>query len=291
MPGHAGAFFWTGFDYLGGPFGTAGIRRTPSSVDPARQKAMAEEIRKYGALRGSVHSCATGLFDLAGFPRDAYWLYRSRFRPDVPSAHILPHWNWPERVGQKTPVMVFSAADEVELFLNGVSQGRQTRAPDWWRFRWNDVVYAPGELKAVAYKGGKAWATETVRTTGAPAKLDLVPEERDVASDGESIAYVTVRVLDAQGAVVPRTRTPVKIEVSGAGEFVAADNGDEADMDGFRWKERTAFNGYLSVLVRAKKGGEGPIRVAVSSPGLGTAEATVTARRTAASHPSHASQR
>lgn len=274
-PSVMGSFSWTGFDYLGGPYSMWKVRRAPRYSDPARAAAAEDEIRRDGVCRDSMHTCPTGVFDTAGFPKDLFWLYRSKWRPEIPCAHILPHWNWPERIGEVTPVYVFSSGDEVELFLNGVSQGRRRREAGLWRFIWPDVRYEPGELCAVAYKGGEKWCEETLRTTGAPVRLAL---------EEEGGGILTCRVLDARGDTVPRTRTPVRIEVEG-GEFVAADNGDETDMEWYRSPVHKAFNGLLSIIVRAGKaplregggersepGGERDIRVRVSADGLEGAE-------------------
>ena len=262
-----GDFSWTGFDYLGGPYSMFKVRRAPRYSDPARAAAAQEEIRRDGVCRDNMHTCPTGVFDTAGFPKDQYWLYQSKWRPEIPCAHILPHWNWPERVGLVTPVYVYSSGDEVELFLNGVSQGRKRRELGLWRFMWPDVVYAPGELRAIAYRDGKPWCEETIRTTGEPERLVLEHEPNYEISDLKSqildsgIHYLICRVVDSRGDTVPRTRIPVRIEVAG-GEFIAADNGDESDMEWYRSPVRKAFNGLLSIIVR------GSCRVSVSSPGL-----------------------
>ena len=271
-PSVMGDFAWTGFDYLAGTFSSPQLRRHPQSVDPEKQKREEEEVRKYGSVRGGMHTCPTGLFDMAGFRKDLFYLYQSKWRPELPMCHVLPHWNWPERVGKNVPIYVFSTGDEVELFVNGVSQGRKGREPGLWRFVWNDVVYAPGSLKAVAYRKGAKWAEETVETTGAAAALRLEPEKPSIAADGDELGFVTVRVVDAKGRLVPRSHPLVRVTVSGDGEYVAADNGDESDFSWFGEPERKAFNGLLSVLVRAKKGAAGSLRVKVEAPGLAPAE-------------------
>ncbi len=264
----AGCFVWTAFDYFGSPAVLAVGTQKPLFSDPERQARAYAERTRYGRPRAAIHSCTTGIFDLAGFPKDEYWLYLSKWRPDVPSAHILPHWTWPGREGQKIPVYVYSSGDEVELFVNGVSQGRRGRVKNLWRFVFDGVVYQPGELKAVAYRNGKVWCEETVQTAGAPAKLVLVSECRKVAADGEDVAYVTVRVCDAQGRTCPTAKIPLKVTVRGGGEFVSAENGDEADFSWFRDPERTTFNGYLSVLVCRRPNCQAPIIVEASGTGL-----------------------
>ena len=287
-PSVMGSFSWTGFDYLGGPYSMFKVRRAPRYSDPARAAAAADEIRRDGVCRDNMHSCPTGVFDTAGFPKDLFWLYQSKWRPDIPCAHILPHWNWPERLGLVTPVYVYSSGDEVELFLNGVSQGRRSRDKGLWRFMWPDVVYESGELRAVAYRDGAKWCEETVRTTGEPARLAL--EEEPVLPQGRAanpvpaggaggaaprpLRFLTCRVVDERGDTVPRTRIPVRIEVDG-GEFVAADNGDESDMEWYRSPVRRAFNGLLSIVVRTLPNATDPIRVRVSAAGLAPAELTL----------------
>ena len=277
VEGHAGGFYWTGFDYLGGPAGTPGARQAPKSDDPETVARMKHEIATYGKVRSSMRACATGLFDLAGFPRDVYWQFKARWCPQEPMVHLLPHWNWPERVGQKVPVVAFSSGDEVELFVNGVSQGRRRITVPGTRFCWDDVVYAPGSISAVAYKNGQRWAETKVETTGDVAQFELVPETSTVVADGTSVAYVNLTARDAQGRVVPRTRLKARVKVSGAGSLVGVENGDEADLTSFTAAEHVVFNGHLSVVVRAKPGTTGPIRVKVEAAGVQPVEVDVSA--------------
>ena len=294
----AGSFAWTAFDYFGSPAVMILRGQRPYLTDPVRQARADAELKRYGRARVGIHSCPTGVFDLAGLLKDEAWLYKSRWLPEVPTVHILPHWNWnvtpsverapyslkenpvvlPNRIGKVTPVFVYSSGDEVELFVNGVSQGRKTRAKDLWRFVFDDVVYAPGEVKAVAYRKGVKWCEETLRTTDAPAKLELVPERREIAADGEDVGYVTVRVLDRNGLVVPQAKVAVRAAVSGAGEFYAIENGDETDFTWLRDPERMTFNGQLSVLVKSKPGTRGPMTLTVTSSGLPDATCTLTAK-------------
>ena len=273
-----GSFTWTAFDYLGGLALTPEIRLKPNYSDPERQKQAIEEIKRHGTVRGGVHSCPTGLFDLAGFAKDEAYLFRARWRPDVPQAHILPHWTWPGREGKKTPVYVYSSGDEVELFVNGVSQGRKAREKGLWRFRFNDVIYQPGEVKAVAYKNGKKWTEEVVKTAGAPARLVAVPERDSIVSDSEDVGYVTLKVLDKDGNFCPTANIDVTVSVAGCGSFVAAENGDETDFSWFRDPERKTFNGLLSALVRATPGAIGTIDVTFKSKSLPDAVAHVAVR-------------
>ena len=246
-PFAAGEFVWSGFDYLGEP--------TP-----------------YYSARSSYF----GIVDLAGFPKDRYWLYQSRWRPDLPMVHILPHWTWPERVGEITPVHVFTSGDEVELFLNGESLGRQEKAPYQYRLRWDYVAYEPGELQAVAYRDGREWARTTVRTAGPPARLELVADRPAIAADGRDLSFVTLRVTDESGLVVPRANDTVTIFIEGPGELVATDNGDPTSFVPFTSAERPAFNGLALAIVRGFPGRPGRITLRAESSALAPALLTLT---------------
>jgi len=235
----AGEFVWNGFDYLGEP--------TP-----------------YYDSRSSY----SGIVDLAGFPKDRYFLYQSRWRPDLPMAHLLPHWTWPGREGQVTPVHVFTSGDEAELFVNGVSQGRKKKGPYEYRLRWDEVVYQPGELRVQAYRDGKPWAGDTVHTAGAPAKLELAVDRDRIAGDGRDLAFATVRVLDAAGRPVPTADDRIAFSVEGPAGIVATDNGDATDLTAFPSHERNAFSGKALAVVRARPGQSGPIVLHATSGAL-----------------------
>ena len=270
----AGEFVWTGFDYIGEP--------TPWSgrSDPSR-------------------SSYFGIIDLAGFPKDRFYLYQAHWRPDYPMAHILPHWTWPERAAnpkadpaqtaQITPVHVYTSGDEAELFLNGKSLGRKKKTFDTpnnsrlngepaYRIRWDDVPYAPGELKVVAYKNGKKWATDTVKTAGEAKELDLQPDRATIAGDGHDISFVTLRVVDRAGITVPRSKNLIHFSVTGPGEIVATDNGDATDLTAFPTPDRKAFNGLALAIVKAQRGRPGVITVTATSDGLTAAKTTVVAK-------------
>jgi beta-galactosidase len=266
----AGEFVWTGFDYIGEPTPWGG------GNDPSR-------------------SSYFGIIDLAGFPKDRFYIYQAYWRPDFPMAHILPHWNWPERAAasdkpaQVTPVHVYTSGDEAELFLNGKSLGRKKKIFEGaanpeingqpaYRIRWDDVVYEPGELKVVAYKAGKEWATDTVKTTGPAARLALKPDRATIAGDGHDLSFVTLSVQDKDGLTVPRSRNPITFEISGPGEIVATDNGDATDLVAFKSSERKAFNGLALAIVKAKRGQTGVITVTAKSDGLTTATTTINLR-------------
>jgi beta-galactosidase len=244
-----GEFVWTGWDYLGEP--------TP-----------------FDASRSSYF----GIIDLAGFKKDRFYLYQSYWRPEYAMAHVLPHWTWPDRAGQVTPVHVYTSGDEAELFLNGKSLGRKKKAEFEYRLRWDDVVYEPGELRVVAYKAGKQWATDSVKTAGAAAKILLTPDRSTITSDGKDLSFITVAVADKDAQMVPRSMNLIHFEVSGPGEIIAADNGDPTDVTPFPSKDRKAFNGLALVVVRAKRGQSGQIIVTAKSDGLEEGRTRVTAR-------------
>ncbi|MGC4030949.1 MAG: beta-galactosidase GalB [Tepidisphaeraceae bacterium] len=275
----AGEFVWTGFDYLGEPTPYNSDSTNLLNFSDPEEKARAEaELKAMGKIRVPSRSSYFGIIDLAGFPKDRFYLYQAHWRPDLPMAHILPHWNWPERVGQVTPVHVYTSGDEAELFLNGKSLGRKTKEPLTYRLRWDDVVYEPGELKVVTYKNGKLWAEATTRTTGPAAQLSLSPDRSTLAADGDDLSFVTLSVNDTAGRMVPRSSPRVQFKVSGPGEIVATDNGNAIDLSSFQSPDRNAYNGLALVIVRAKPGASGTITVTATADGLTTATASITAK-------------
>ncbi|HEY4289596.1 MAG TPA: beta-galactosidase GalB [Puia sp.] len=242
----AGEFVWTGWDYIGEP--------TP-----------------YYSARSSY----SGIIDLAGFKKDRFYLYQSRWRPELPMAHILPHWNWPGRVGMITPVHVFTSGDSAVLFLNGKSLGGKRKGPFEYRLRWDSVLYAPGELKVIAYKNGRVWATDSMRTAGKASGLQLMADRKRVDADGKDLSFITVRVVDSKGTTVPESGRVVRFAVSGPGEIVATDNGDAADLTSFASSERAVFGGMALVIVRAKAKSPGIIKVRAITDGLPPVEISV----------------
>ena len=242
----AGEFVWTGWDYLGEP--------TPFY---------------------SSRSSYSGIIDLAGFKKDRFYLYQSRWRPELPMAHILPHWSWPERAGKVTPVHVFTSGDEAELFINGKSQGRKKKAQYEYRLRWDYVVYEPGEVKVVAYKEGKQWASAITRTAGSAVGLEATPDRAQLHADGVDLAFVTVRITDKDGNTVPAAKQAIKFSVEGPGDIIATDNGDPTSFVPFPSHARQAFNGLCLVIVRTRAGQAGAISVRAESPLLKGALVTV----------------
>ena len=233
----AGEFVWTGWDHLGEP--------TPYY---------------------SSRSTYCGIIDLAGFKKDRFYLYQSRWRPDFPMVHILPHWNWPDREGEITPVHIFTSGDEVELFLNGKSLGRKKTQQYEYRLRWDDVRYESGDLKAVAYKNGKKWAETIVKTTGNQTKLMAEADRVTIQSDGYDLSFITIKVTDDNGLTVPQANDKIQFSIEGPGEIVATDNGDPTDMVAFPSTSRNAFGGLALVIVKAK--GKGVITLKAEAPGL-----------------------
>ena len=243
----AGEFVWTGFDYLGEP--------TPYYDDTS-----------------SSRSSYFGILDLCGFRKDRFYLYQARWQPDLPMAHILPHWNWPERVGKVTPVHVYTSGDEAELFLNGQSLGRKKKEPYHYRLRWDDVTYAPGELKVIAYRHGREWARDVMKTTGPAARLELSADRTTLDADGRDLSFVTVKIVDKDGLMVPTARNLVRFKVNGPGAPAAVANGDPTNHDSFQAELCKAFHGQCLLIVRSTEGERGPIRVTAESEGL-TSEA------------------
>ena len=272
----AGEFVWTGFDYLGEPTPFNGdSTNLLNFTDPAEQAKMAAELKELGKIRTPSRSSYFGIVDLAGFKKDRFYIYQARWRPDFPMAHILPHWNWPDRVGQVTPVHVYTSGDEAELFLNDKSLGRKKIGKFEYRLRWDDVKYEPGELRVVAYKDGKEWAKDSVKTTGAAAKLLMAPDRATIHADGVDLSYVTVTVADQNGLLVPRSKNLIKFEITGAGEIAAVDNGDATSFEPFQASERRAYNGLALVIVRSKRGESGTITLKAISDGLEAAQTTI----------------
>jgi beta-galactosidase len=191
----AGEFVWTGFDYLGEPTPYFEDATTlPEFTDPAERARMEALLKAAGKIPVPSRSSYFGILDLAGLKKDRFYIYQARWRADIPMAHLLPHWTWPERAGLVTPVHVYTSGDEAELFLNGRSLGRKPRGPLEYRIRWDDVRYEPGELKVVAYKGGKPWASDVERTAGAAAAVALSADRPSLAADGSDLSYVTARI-------------------------------------------------------------------------------------------------
>lgn len=248
-----GEFVWTGFDYLGEP--------TPyNEAWPSR-------------------SSYFGICDLAGLPKDRYYLYRSRWNTKEKTLHILPHWNWEGREGEITPVFVYTSYPGAELFVNGKSQGIQKKNMESnqhrYRLMWMDVKYEPGTLKVVALdENGKPVAEKEVQTAGKPHHLELSADRREISADGNDLSYITVSVVDKNGNPCPDASTPLSFDVSGAGKFRAVCNGDATSLEMFHLPAMKAFSGKLVVTLQSSED-PGEIRLKVNGKGLKSGEITV----------------
>ena len=249
-----GQFVWTGFDYLGEP--------SPYDTDA-----------------WPSHSSYFGIIDLASLPKDRYYLYRSKWNDKDATLHVLPHWTWPGREGEVTPVFVYTSYPSAELFVNGKSQGRREKNDstviDRYRLRWNDVVYEPGEITVVAYdaNGNKA-AEKTVRTAGKAAALKITPNRSSIAADGDELVYFTVEAVDRNGNPVPDADNLVKFTVTGAGTYEAGANGDATCLLPFQNPEMKLFSGAATAIARSAKT-PGTLTIKATAKGLKPATATV----------------
>lgn len=245
-----GQFVWTGFDYLGEP-------------------------SPYDTNAWPNHSSMFGIIDLASIPKDRYYLYRSVWNKEAETLHILPHWNWEGREGEKTPVFVYTNYPSAELFINGKSYGRQTKhkngtVENRYRLMWHDAVYQPGEVRVVAYdEQGNPVAEKTVRTAGKPHHIELVTDRSSLQADGKDLAYVTLRIVDKDGNLCPNDGRLVSFKVKGAGKYRASANGDPTCLDLFHKPEMHAFGGMLTVIVQSgEKNGE--IELQATAKGIKT---------------------
>lgn len=245
-----GQFVWTGFDYLGEP-------------------------SPYDTNAWPNHSSMFGIIDLASIPKDRYYLYRSVWNKEAETLHILPHWNWEGREGEKTPVFVYTNYPSAELFINGKSYGRQTKhkngtVENRYRLMWHDAVYQPGEVRVVAYdEQGNPVAEKTVRTASKPHHIELVTDRSSLQADGKDLAYVTLRIVDKNGNLCPNDGRLVSFKVKGAGKYRASANGDPTCLDLFHKPEMHAFGGMLTVIVQS---GEktGKIELQATAKGIKT---------------------
>lgn len=263
-----GEFVWTGFDYLGEP--TPYYTNWPS------------------------HSSLFGIIDLAGIPKDRYYLYRSHWNKDQETLHILPHWTWPGREGEVTPVFVYTNYPEAELFINGVSQGRRKKdlsveidssyTPEAqksferqkrYRLMWMDTKYEPGTVKVVAYdNNGNAVAEKEIRTAGKPHHIELSADRNEISADGKDLSFINVRVVDKDGNLCPDATNKIRFKVSGAGSYHAVANGDPASLESFQAPEMSVFRGQLTAIVKSTDK-PGDITFTASSNGLKSAKINI----------------
>ena len=263
-----GEFVWTGFDYLGEP--------TPYYSD------------------WPSHSSLFGIVDLAGLPKDRYYLYRSHWNKEAETLHILPHWTWPGREGEVTPVFVYTNYPSAELFINGVSQGVRTKdttinlentnsaeaekalkRQERYRLMWMDVKYEPGTIKVVAYnESGEAVAEEEVRTAGAPHHIELSVDRATIKADGRDLAFVTVSVVDKDGNLCPMADNKISYSVKGAGKYRAGANGDPTSLELFHEPRMRVFSGMMTAIVESSEKA-GTITLTATAKGLKSASITI----------------
>jgi beta-galactosidase len=261
LPYTIGEFIWTGFDYLGEP--TPYYSHWPS------------------------HSSLFGAVDLAGIPKDRFYLYRSHWNREVETLHILPHWNWEGREGEVTSVFVYTNYPSAELFINGKSQGvrkkdltiplegsysedaqRSLERQKRYRLMWMDTKYEPGSVKVVAYdEEGNVAATKEMHTAGKPYRLVLEADRTEITADGKDLSFITVSVIDRQGNPCPNVNDLVSFNVKGAGSYRAAANGDPASLDLFHLPQMHLFNGKLVAIVESSEK-PGTITFEAKSKGL-----------------------
>ena len=245
LPYCIGEFVWTGFDYLGEP--------TPYYTD------------------WPSHSSLFGIIDLAGIPKDRFYLYRSHWNKTARTLHILPHWTWPGREGEVTPVFVYTNYPSAELFINGKSQGKRTKdlsvTPEnsadsastanfkrqqRYRLMWMDTKYEPRTVKVVAYNDkGEAVAEKEIHTAGKPDHIELVADRNEIKADGKDLSFVTVRVVDKDGNLCPDAQHLIKYSVKGAGTYRAGANGDPTSIELFHLPQMKVFNGMMTAIVQS----------------------------------------
>jgi beta-galactosidase len=247
-----GEFVWTGFDYLGEP--------TPyDNFWPSR-------------------SSYFGICDLAGLPKDRFYLYRSRWNTTEETLHILPHWNWEGKEGDTIPVFVYTNYNSAELFINGKSQGKRSKNKealvDRYRLRWMNTQYQPGEIKVIAFDdNGKSVAEKIIKTAGKPYAIKLESNKSNLKSDSyDNLAYITATIVDKNGNVCPNANNQLEVKVSGAAQFKAICNGDQTSLELFTQPTMKAFSGKLVLTINSIPNKNGLINIQVSAKGLKTGE-------------------
>lgn len=254
-----GQFVWTGFDYLGEP-------------------------SPYDTNAWPNHSSMFGIIDLASIPKDRYYLYRSVWNKDAETLHILPHWNWEGREGQKVPVFVYTNYPSAELFINGKSYGRQTKhkngtVKNRYRLMWYNTIYEPGEVKVIAYDdNNNAVAEKIVRTAGKPHHIELSTDYSVLKADGKDLAYVTLKIVDKDGNLCPTDGRLVNFKVKGAGKYRASANGDPTCLDLFHLPRMHAFSGMLTVIVQSGEEA-GEIELQASAKGVKTGKIKIEVKK------------
>ena len=241
-PWMAGQFVWSGFDYHGEP-------------DPYEEGYF------------PAHSSYFGIVDMCGFKKDRFYLYQSQWT-DGPMIHLLPSWNWEGREGELTPVYIYSNCAEVELFVNEKSMGRKQKQEGIYRYIWDEIIYQPGSIKAVGYgTGGEILSEKEIRTAGQPSKIGLEADRASIHADGQDLAFITVKILDADGNICPNANNLVKFSIEGEGLLKCVGNGDPTCIESYQASERSAFHGLCLLVVRSTQN-PGKISVRASSDGI-----------------------
>lgn len=272
-----GEFVWTGFDYLGEPSPYETLPKNMKWQNESDQERWSDFLKRYPG-QSPARSSYYGIVDLCGFPKDRYYAYQAQWRPDFKMAHILPHWTWPEYVGQKIPLHVYTSGDEAEVFVNGRSLGRKKKGPEEFRLQWNNAVYQPGEVRVTAYKKGQKWAEDVQRTAGSPSRLEARADRDPIMGDGADLSYVTIRVLDAREVLVPRSSALLRFSVAGPVELAGVCNGDATDLAGFQVPFQRVYNGLCQVVLRGCAGGQGTGILTIRSDDARVPEATLRIR-------------
>jgi beta-galactosidase len=242
MPWLAGQFVWSGFDYHGEP-------------DPYEEGCF------------PAHSSYFGIVDMCGFRKDRFYLYQSQWTEE-PMIHVLPHWNWEGREGEITPVYVYSNCDVVELIVNGISKGKRQKKPGVYRFKWEDIRYQPGSIRALGYNlDGDLLCEKEIKTAGPPAKVELIPDRLVINADNADLSFITVKITDNEGFICPTANNLVHFDISGHGVLAAVGNGDPTCLESYQKNQRSAFNGLCLLIVRSTNE-PGEINIHASSGNL-----------------------
>lgn len=261
----AGEFVWTGFDYLGEP--------TPYNQQTLKKMGLDEH--------SDSRSSYFGIVDLMGIPKDRYYLYKSYWKPEETTVHILPHWNWEGHEGETIPVFVYTNGDCAELFINGKSQGKKCKNPasqnstDRFRLMWKTTKYEPGEVKAVAYKNGEKIGESVIKTAGDAYRLKLTPDRKTIKADGKDLSYILVEAFDKNGNPAPLADNLLHIKVEGAGHLAGAGNGNPQSLDPFQDDKVNLFYGKAMLIIESDFE-KGKVSVKVEAEDLKNASETIT---------------
>ena len=261
----AGEFVWTGFDYLGEP--------TPYNNKTVKEMGFDDEQ----ASRSSYF----GIVDLVGIPKDRYYLYKSYWKPEENTTHILPHWNWKGKEGDTIPVFGYTNGDCGELFVNGKSQGSQCKKPlseksvERFRLMWNNVIYQPGEIKFIAYKNNQKIGEVIKKTTGTPYQLKITPDKTTLKANGEDLSYLLVEAIDTEGNPHPLANNTIKIDLQGNATIAGVGNGNPQSFEPFQSNTVKLFNGKAMIIIKSKNKPD-TIKIKASSKKLKQNSVTLT---------------